>query len=90
MLGYHKLTGAEKQALELFFSVTTILPIAQVVLDEAIKLRQQRKMTLGDALIAATCLVYQLTLATHNTKDFIWIDGLAVLDPLITITKADT
>ena len=45
-------------------------------------LRQLRKMTLGDALIAATALVHQLTIVTHNQKDFVWIPNLSVIDPV--------
>lgn len=90
VLGYHRLTPAEKQALELFFAAATILPLSQPILEEAIKLRQQRKMTVGDALIAATCLVHQLTLVTHNTKDFTWIAGLTVFDPLASSTGTTT
>ncbi len=82
VLGYHRLTLLETHALELFFSAATILPIIQSILEEAVKLRQQKKMTLGDALIAATCLVHQLTLVTHNTKDFAWVTELNVFDPL--------
>jgi toxin FitB len=90
VLGYHRLVPAEKQALELFFAVATILPLSQSILEEAVKLRQQRKMTVGDALIAATCLVHQLTLVTHNTKDFTWIAGLTVFDPLASSTGPAT
>jgi len=90
VLGYHQLAPAEKQALELFFAAATILPITQAILEEAVKQRQQRKMTLGDALIAATCLVHKLTLMTHNTKDFTWITGLVVFDPLASSTGATT
>lgn len=82
VLGYHGLTPAEKQYFEAFFAASTIIPIAQPVIEQAVKLRQQRKMTLGDALIAATCLVYGFTLVTRNTKDFAWITSLTVLDPL--------
>jgi toxin FitB len=39
-------------------------------------------MSLGDALIAATAIYYNLTLATHNTQDFERIQPLKVLDPL--------
>jgi hypothetical protein len=45
-------------------------------------LRQQRKLTLGDALIAASCLERGDTLATCNTGDFAWIDELKVFNPL--------
>lgn len=51
-------------------------------IDRAIALRRSKKMTLGDAIIAATALEYNLTLATHNTKDFLWIDSLTVVDPI--------
>jgi len=39
-------------------------------------------MTVGDALIAATCLEHQLPLATANEKDFMWINRLIVHNPL--------
>jgi hypothetical protein len=48
----------------------------------AIQLRQQRKLTLGDALIAASCLERGYALATCNTGDFAWIDELKVFNPL--------
>lgn len=82
VLGYHKLSPAEKQAFELFFAATTILPIITPILETVVKLRQQQKITLGDALIAGTCVVHKLTLVTHNTKDFAWIPDLTVFDPM--------
>jgi predicted nucleic acid-binding protein len=47
----------------------------------AVQLRQQRKISLGDALIAGTAIVHGRTLVTRNTDDFAWIDGLALLNP---------
>ena len=82
VLGYHKLTGPREERLRRFFSLTTVLPIDQDVLDQAVHLRQQHKMSLGDALIAATAMVHRLTLVTHNATDFDWIEGLTILDPL--------
>ena len=82
VLGYHKLSDAEKQHFEAFFAEATVLPLSQPVLDQAVTLRQQKKITLGDALIAATCLVHGLTLVTHNTDDFRWISGLALVNPM--------
>ena len=82
VLGYHELSTAEEALLRQFFAASTVLPIDQDVLDEAIRLRQRRKMSLGDALVAATALMHHLPLVTHNTADFAWIDGLIVIDPL--------
>ena len=39
-------------------------------------------MTTVDAIIAATALETDSTLATHNTSDFDWIDELNVVDPV--------
>ncbi len=48
----------------------------------AVSLRQSRKMSLGDALVAATALVFGRELLTRNVKDFAGVPGLVVVDPL--------
>jgi predicted nucleic acid-binding protein len=81
VLGYHRLTEPERQHFEAFFAAALVLSLSKEILDQAVKLRQLRKITLGDALVAATALVYNLTLVTRNTKDFDWIPNLSVLNP---------
>jgi hypothetical protein len=82
VLGYHALTQDETQSLAAFFEAAQVLPISERVIDHAVELRQRRRMSLGDALIAGTALAINLVLATHNTDDFDWIDALTVTDPL--------
>ncbi len=82
VLGYHRLSEVDRRLFEAFFAAATIHPLSSPVLEQAVKLRQLRKMTLGDALVAATALVHNLTLLTHNTTDFQWVPGLTVEDPL--------
>lgn len=82
VLGYHKLSEAENKLFTTFFDVTPVLPISAPILGQAVKLRQLKKMSLGDSLIGATALVHGLTLVTKNTKDFSWIPNLQVLNPL--------
>lgn len=82
VLGYHRLTDEDRKHFEEFFSAATVLGISGKVLDVAVELKQQRKLSLGDALIAGTALAHDLTLVTRNIKDFDWIDGLRLLDPL--------
>lgn len=84
VLGYHRLTEVERQHFEAFFAAATVLPLSSAVVDQAVKLRQLKKMTLGDALIAATALLAGRTLVTRNTKDFEWIAGLKLLNPFST------
>ena len=81
VLGYHKLADEQRVLLEAFFIAAPMLALAQPVLDQAVKLRQLRKMTLGDALIAGTALAHHLTLVTRNSADFTWIAGLTILNP---------
>jgi predicted nucleic acid-binding protein len=38
-------------------------------------------MKLADAIIAATAIVFQLTLITNNSRDFLNIAGLRIVDP---------
>ena len=84
VLGYHLLTEQQRQYFEEFFQVAQVLPISQDVLNQAVILRQQRRMTLGDAIIAGTALVHGLTLITRNTDDFRWIAQLELLNPFET------
>jgi toxin FitB len=82
VLGYHKLTDPERTFFEAFFHAADVLPISEAVITHAVTLRQQRKMTLGDSLIAATALVHDLELLTRNVDDFSWVPNLRVRNPL--------
>ncbi|MDR0792076.1 MAG: type II toxin-antitoxin system VapC family toxin [Chitinophagaceae bacterium] len=46
-----------------------------------ILIRKNKKIKLPDAIIAATAIVYNFTLVTHNNDDFKDIPGLTILDP---------
>jgi len=83
VLGYHKLGFENRQKLEQLFQLLPVLALSDAVIDEAISLRQQRKMSLGDSLIAATALTYNRALVTANVADYTWIDTLEVINPLL-------
>jgi predicted nucleic acid-binding protein len=82
VLGYHKLKEDEKEILENLFAELSIVYPSTDVFQKAIELRQQRNISVSDALIAATAIFHNLTLATHNTPDFNWVDTLNLTDPL--------
>ena len=82
VLGYHRLTKSERTHFDTFFQAATILPISDAVIEQATKLRQLRKISLGDALIAATALIHDLKILTRNQKDFDWIPNLSVINPI--------
>lgn len=86
VLGYHRLTSEDEQLLRQFFAALKVLSISDAVVERAIQLRRSRKRSLGDSIIAATALVHQLTLVTHNIDDFREIEGLRVIDPISAAT----
>lgn len=82
VLGYHNLNELDRRDLTHLFEMTTLYPVTPSIISGAIKLRQQRKMSLGDAVIAATALEYHQALATRNMDDFEWVEGLKVVNPI--------
>lgn len=82
VLGYHKLPGDERVALESYLDHCEVYPIDEPIIREAVRLRQARKMSLGDAIIASTALVRAIPLATRDVTDFTWIKDLHLIDPL--------
>ena len=84
-LGYHKITGEEKIYFSTVFNLLPSLPINAAVIEQAISLRQEQKMSLGDSIIAATALLYDLTLVTRNVDDFKHISGLKIINPIAAI-----
>ncbi|KAA3616448.1 MAG: type II toxin-antitoxin system VapC family toxin [Calditrichaeota bacterium] len=83
VLGYHKITPTDKQDFAEFFNTSQIVPISHSVLVQAVKVRQQHKISLGDSIVAATAMLNNLTLITANVKDFKMIQDLKLMNPLI-------
>ncbi len=81
VLGFHNISKDEALYFGDFFAATEVIPISEAVLDQAISIRQERKIGLGDSLIASTALVHSLSLVTNNSKDFKWIESLTLIDP---------
>jgi len=78
-----KLSEKEKFTLQAFVEMATVYDHIDVAIaGKAITIRQLYKTKLPDAIIAATALVYNLTLVTHNISDFRNIKGLLLIDPL--------
>jgi predicted nucleic acid-binding protein len=85
VLGYHRLMEGDRQFLEKFFQIAKRLPLSETVVQWAVRLRQRRKMSLGDSIVAGTAIAYERVLVTHNTDDFQWIEEIRLHDPLTEI-----
>lgn len=85
---------ADFDFLQALVQSVEVLPLNEPVIQQTIRLRQQRRVKLPDAIIAATALAHGLTFLTRNVADFKAIVGLSVLDlhnaPQLPDTPAST
>lgn len=80
VLGYPQTADQLQQAMRLLAYVDEI-PLHEPVVQRTITLRQQYRVRLPDALIAATALYVGFPLVTRNTQDFQRITDLIILNP---------
>lgn len=81
-LGFPHLSAADKLYLESAFRILQILDLSYEIAEKAVELRTLRKIPLGDAIIAATALVYKCPLVTRNVTDFRHIPDLILENPI--------
>ncbi len=82
VLGYHSLNTKDKIYFETFFRKCRSINIDSEIIDIAVRFRQSKSMSLGDAIIAATARRHDLPLMSANTKDFKHINQLELINPL--------
>jgi len=80
-LGFNFVSAEEQTTIEMFINGSTILDLNNDIVNQTISIRKSKKIKLGDAIIAATALVYDLVLISRNISDFKNIDGLKMIDP---------
>lgn len=76
-LGYKEVPKSSEE----FISLASVIGVDDSVIDICISLRKIHKIKLPDAILAATALIYNLTLITRNISDFKDIKDLKVIDP---------
>ncbi len=79
--GYSLLSPDRQARLHALVSSVIEAPLDERVIRGAISLRQRWKMSLADAIIAATALDRGVPLATRNESDFQQIARLQILNP---------
>lgn len=83
-LGFPRIHANELLLLEILFGESYNLPLTDYIAERAIKLRQVKNMSLGDAIIAATALEHSYELWTANEEDFAHINELRLYNPITT------
>ncbi len=79
-----ELLGHNRPEIEQFKMVVEaclVYELSEEIILKTIAIRKSRSIKTPDAIIAATALVYNLTLITHNIRDFENIANLNLFDP---------
>lgn len=71
---------SEYAFMQAFVQSVHLLSLAEAVVQYTIRLRQQHRIKLPDAIITATTLGHGLPLLTRNVADFQMISGLVVIN----------
>jgi predicted nucleic acid-binding protein len=82
VLGFPDITKDEQTYLDFFFDEVFSFALTDDIISLAISLRTKKRMSLGDSIIAATAIIHEFDLSTNNEKDFSWIEGLTIINPL--------
>ena len=80
LLGFNT-SKEEYKLLELFCNNAVVFDLTSEVVTTTIKLRQQNKIKIPDAIIAATAIENRFILLTRNLTDFKNVKGLHLFDP---------
>jgi len=73
-------TEQEKQQAIDFIGCAEIIKLNDEIVQRVIDIRQEKKIKLPDAIIAATAMEYSAILITRNTKDFNFL-ALETINP---------
>ena len=80
LLSSQSLKPKDEEVIKEFIFDSTVFSLEENIITKTILLRRTNKIKLPDAIIAATAIVHNLQLITHNLKDFKNIPELIVDD----------
>lgn len=81
VLGYPKLDNEDRLLFEGWFHRLRVLHVSEAILWKSAEIRRAKRMSVGDAIIAATALHYGLELVTRNVADFAHLPELRIVNP---------
>lgn len=82
VLGYSSITKEQENYFDAVFSIVNKIPVSSEIIFEAIKLRKNNKLSVGDSIIAASAIELNLTLLTNNVSDFKKVKSLQIKNPI--------
>lgn len=81
LLCWKTATEKDLEILNNFIYDALVIELEQPIKYKTADIRKKHKIKLPDAIIAATSIVYELTLVSRNVSDFKNIEGLQLIDP---------
>jgi predicted nucleic acid-binding protein len=81
LLCWKTATQNDLQLLHSFIKDAVVIELEQTIKTKTAEIRKLHSIKLPDAIIAATAIVYDLTLITRNTGDFKNISGIKIANP---------
>jgi len=81
LLCWKSATEKDLEVLNNFIDDALVIELEQPIKYKTADIRKKHKIKLPDAIIAATALVYELTLVSRNISDFKNIEGLQLINP---------
>jgi hypothetical protein len=81
LLCWKTATEKDLEVLNDFINDSLVIELEQPIKLKTAEIRKTFRIKLPDAIIAATALVYGLTLVTRNSEDFNNISGLNTVNP---------
>ena len=82
VLGYSSITKEQENYFNAVFSLVNKIPVSTEIIFEAIRLRINDKLSVGDSIIAASAIGLNLTLLTNNVSDFKKVKSLQIKNPI--------
>ncbi|MFC5192992.1 type II toxin-antitoxin system VapC family toxin [Algoriphagus aquatilis] len=82
LLSWKKLSESEAKIISGFLSNFHRIELSEDIKEATIQIRRTHGLKVPDAIIAASALVLNKPLLTHNLKDFKLVKGLEVVDPM--------
>ncbi len=81
LLCWKTATQKDLEVINNFINDVLVIELEQTIKNKTAEIRKSVKIKLPDAIIAATALVYGMTLVTRNSKDFDAISDLLKINP---------
>lgn len=81
LLCWKSATEKDSEVLRNFIDDALVIELEQPIKFKTADIRKKHKIKLPDAIIAATAVVYELSLVSRNVSDFKNIDGLQLINP---------